>query len=137
VEQAGEPGRADWQPHRSGAKTHSRAGDAVTPAELNTKVAGALHRTDLGTTINTFITDANARIQRRFGVTLNIATTIPAGTELLYYYATLQATYEYLNDGDNARYYADRWELECDRQNVLNPGTVTDNYAAEPPNMGV
>ena len=109
----------------------------MTPTELNTKVASALHRADLTTQITGFIGDAKERLERRFGVVLDTSTDIPPATELLFYYGTMQAAYEYLNDGDNARYYSDRWELECDRQNVLNPGTVTDNYAAEPPNMGV
>ena len=105
----------------------------MTFAELQTKIAQTLHRTDMTSVIPQFIDDANERINRRFGVALTVGTDIPAGTQLLYFYAAMQAANEYLNNGDNARYYAEAWELEGDRQNVLQPGTVTDNYAAEPP----
>ena len=105
----------------------------MTFTELAAAIAQNLHRTDLTSVIPQFISNANERINRRFGVALTDSGDIPEGTYLLYYYAALQAANEYLNNGDNARYYADRWELEADRQNVLSPGTVTDNYAADLP----
>lgn len=108
----------------------------MTPAELKSRVAQTLHRTDLTAQITNFLADAQERINRRFGTELTVPADdvpFPDGTPLLYFYATLQGAYEFLNNGDNARYYAQAWELEGDRQNVLQPGTVTDNYAAEPP----
>jgi hypothetical protein len=39
----------------------------------------------------------------------------------MFLYSALQAAYEHLNNGDNANYYKDAFELEADRQNVLQP----------------
>ena len=108
----------------------------MTPAELKTRVAQTLHRTDLTDQITNFLADAQERINRRLSVALTVPADdvpFPDGTPLLYFYATLQGAYEFLNNGDNARYYAQAWELEADRQNVLSPGTVTDQFAGEPP----
>ena len=105
----------------------------MTLTELETKIAQTLHRTDMAAVIPGFIADANERINRRFGVALTVAADIPDDLQLLYFYAAMQAANEHLNNGDNARYYSEAWELEADRQNVLQPGTVTDNYADEPP----
>lgn len=108
----------------------------MTPADLKTRIAQITHRNDLGPQLNNFIADANERINRRFGVALVVPADgdpLPAGTEQLYLFAAVTSAYEFLNNGDNARYYDQKWELEADRQNVLQPGTVTDNYAAEPP----
>ena len=108
----------------------------MTPQELYAKIATTLHRSDLTTTIPLFVQDANERINRRFGTALTVpadTAPLPTGCDLLYFYAAMQGAYEYLNNGDNARYYAQSWELEADRQNVLQPGTVTDNFALEPP----
>lgn len=111
----------------------------MTPADLKTRIADITHRRDLTQQLDKFVAEANERINRRFGITLTVpadADPLPAGTDQLYLYAGLTAAYEFLNNGDNARYYDQKWELEADRQNVLNPGTVTDNYAAEPPFIG-
>lgn len=108
----------------------------MTPAELKTRVAQTLHRSDLTLQINNFVLDAQERINRRFGVALALPADndqLPEGTALIYFYATLQGAHEFLNNGDNARYYAQAWELEADRQNVLSPGTATDQFAAAPP----
>ena len=105
----------------------------MTLSEIYTKIAQTLHRSDLVAVIPSFVVDALERINRRFGTVITLTDPTPAGTDLLFFYAAMQAAHEYLNNGDNARYYADAWEKEADRQNVLQPGTVTDNYAAEPP----
>ncbi len=111
----------------------------MTPADLKTRIAQITHRNDFGVQLDNFVADANLRINRRFGIALVVpadADPLPDGTYQLYLFAALTAAYEHLNNGDNARYYDQKWELEADRQNVLNPGTVTDNYAAEPPFIG-
>jgi len=105
----------------------------MTLQDLKDRIAAILHRSDLTPQMDNFIADAQQRIERRFGIVLPAIDPIPAGTETLFLTASLQSGYEHLNNGDNAGYYNQRWELEADRQNVLNPGTVTDNYAAEPP----
>lgn len=108
----------------------------MTVTELKARIAQTLHRPDMATQIPNFISDAQERINRRFGVALAVpadADPLPDGTGLLYFYAAMQGANEFLNNGDNARYYSELWELEADRQNVLNPGTVTDSYATEPP----
>jgi hypothetical protein len=110
----------------------------MTPAELKTRIAQIMHRSDLGPQLDNFVNDANERINRRFGVALTVpadADPLPTGTDQLYLYAAITAAYEFLNNGDNARYYDQKWELEADRQNVLQPGTVTDNFATDLPFM--
>jgi hypothetical protein len=110
----------------------------MTPAELKARIAQIMHRSDLGAQLPNFVNDANERINRRFGTTLTVpadADPLPTGTDQLYLFAALVAGYEFLNNGDNARYYDEKWELEADRQNILQPGTVTDNYATDFPYM--
>jgi hypothetical protein len=110
----------------------------MTPAELKTRISQTLHRTDLGPQLDNFVADANERINRRFGVALTVpidTDPLPEGTDQLYLYAAITAAYEFLNNGDNARYYDQKWELEADRQNILQPGTATDNFATEFPFM--
>jgi hypothetical protein len=110
----------------------------MTPADLKTRIAQITHRTDLGAQLDNFVNDANERINRRFGVSLTVpadADPFAEGIYLLYLFAALAAAYEHLNNGDNAAYYSNKWELEADRQNVLQPGTVTDNYATDLPYM--
>ena len=108
----------------------------MTLADLKARIASVMHRNDMTNNIPNRIADATERINRRFGIALVNpvvdADPLPA-PDLLYLYASLVSGYEHLNNGDNARYYAERWELEADREVVLNPGGVTDNYAAEPP----
>jgi hypothetical protein len=105
----------------------------MTLQEIKNRIASILHRSDLSAQMDNFISDARLKIERRYGVALTAIDPIPAQTEMLFLYAALQSAYEHLNNGDNATYYHDRFELEADRQNVLNPGSITDNYAAEPP----
>lgn len=105
----------------------------MTLQDLKDRIAAILHRTDLTSQMDNFVSDAQFKIERRFGIVIPAIDPIPTQTELLFLYAGLESAYEFLNNGDNARYYFDKFELEADRQNVLNPGTITDNYAAEPP----
>lgn len=105
----------------------------MTIQELKDRIAAILHRSDLTSQMDNFINDAKLRIERRFGIVLPVIDPIPEGTETMFLTSSLQSAYEHMNNGDNAIYYFDKFELEADRQNVLNPGTVTDNYAAEPP----
>lgn len=105
----------------------------MTLQDLKDRIASITHRKDLSAQMNDFISDAQLRMQRRFGITFAAIDPVPARTEMMFLYAALQSAYEHLNNGDNAKYYADKFELEADRQNVLDPGTVTDNYATEPP----
>jgi hypothetical protein len=108
-------------------------------SELKTRVLQISHRGDLAAQVVNFAADATERISRRFNVTLTplvadadtneVLTSFP----LLYIYATLQALFEYTNNGDNAGYYSSAWETECDRQNVLHPGTCLDPYSATNP----
>jgi len=86
-----------------------------------------------------FVEDARLKLNRRFGLTLvplvADTDTNPVLTEfpLLYLYAAVQSGFEYLNNGNNAQYIFDKWEIECDRQNILNPYSVTDHYTADAP----
>jgi hypothetical protein len=105
----------------------------MTLQDLKDRIAAILHRSDLTSQMDNFVSDAQLKIERRFGIRFASIDPIPDQTEMLFLYAALQSAYEYLNNGDNAVYYQDRFELESDRQNVLNPGTETDNYAAETP----
>lgn len=100
----------------------------MTLQELQQRIASILHRSDLTMQLPNFTDDARLKIERRFGIRFTSIDPIPDQTEMLFLYAGLQSAYEHLNNGDNAVYYHDRFELEADRQNVLNPGTVTDIY---------
>jgi hypothetical protein len=107
--------------------------------QLQQRLAGLAHRSDLTNQLPLFIEDARERINRRFAlqlVPLNSDTDtndVLSNYPLLYVYASAQSMYEYLNNGDNAMYYDNLWERECDRQNVLNPYTVTDHYTLTNP----
>jgi hypothetical protein len=105
----------------------------MTLDDLKARIAVILHRSDLTAQMDNFISDAQLRIERRFGIVLPAIDPIPAQTELLFQYAALTSAYEHLNNGENAQYYFDKFELEADRQNVLNPGTITDNFAGTTP----
>jgi len=104
--------------------------------ELQAQIAQRLRRSDLSSRIPMFVQDATERINRRLNLQLvnlsapddtnEILTSYP----LLYIYAALQSGYEQLNDGTNAVYFADRWELECDRQYVTQ--SIDDPLVMEP-----
>jgi hypothetical protein len=110
----------------------------MTLQELKDRIAAVLHRSDLTAQMDDFIADAQQKIERRFGIVLPSIDPVPVATETMFLYSSLQSAYEHLNNGDNANYYKDAFELEADRQNVLNPGTITDNFAtAQPVMIGV
>ena len=107
----------------------------MTADEITTRIAQILHRSDLGPQMANFVSDANERINRRFGTAFVVpvgTAPLPAG-DLLYLYAALVSANLFLNNGDNARTFEQAWELECDRQNVLSPGGTVDAYTTEPP----
>jgi len=107
--------------------------------QLQQRLAGIAHRSDLTSQLPLFVADATERINRRFGLELaplvsdNDTNPVLTSFPLLYEYSAAQSMFEYLNNGQNAIYYSDRWERECDRQNVLNPYTATDKYTATNP----
>jgi hypothetical protein len=105
----------------------------MTLQDLKDRIAAILHRSDLSAQMDNFIGDAQFKIERRYGITLAAIDPIPPQTESLFLYSALESAYEHLNNGDNAKYYFDKFELEADRQNVLNPGTITDNFAGTTP----
>ena len=99
---------------------------------LKTQIAQILHRTDLSAQMDNFISDASERINRRFGIALPLPVdpdSFAPGVYQLYLFGSLVSAHEFLNNGDNAKYYDDKWELEADRQNVLSPNSVLDPYA--------
>lgn len=100
----------------------------MTLDNLKARIAAILHRLDLTPQMDNFIGDAKLKIERRFGIRFTSIDQIPDQTEMLFLYAGLQSAYEHLNNGENAQYYFDKFELEADRQNVLAPGSVTDPY---------
>lgn len=100
----------------------------MTLQELKDRVASILHRTDLTPQMDNFIGDAKLKIERRFGIVLPAIDPIPPKTEMLFLYSALESAYEHLNNGENAQYYFDKFELEADRQNVLAPGSITDTF---------
>lgn len=107
--------------------------------QLKQRLAGISHRSDLTNQLPLFVQDATERINRRFNLTLpnlvsdqdtnDVLTQFP----LLYVYSASSSMFEYLNNGENAMYYDNKWEVECDRQNVLSPYTATDKYTATNP----
>ncbi|WP_299084460.1 hypothetical protein [uncultured Paraglaciecola sp.] len=104
----------------------------MTPSQLKTRIAAVTHKSDLTGQMDNFLADALAKINERFGVNLTQPASgvdYPAGTDLLFYYAALVSTYEFTHNVDAATYYNDKFELWADRQNVLSPGSETDNYA--------
>lgn len=104
----------------------------MTPAGLKARIAEVTHKSDLTGQMTNFLADALAKINERFGVNITQPTDnvdYPAGTDLLFYYAALVSAYEFTHNADAAAYYNDKFELWADRQNVLNPGSETDNYA--------
>jgi hypothetical protein len=106
---------------------------------LQNRLAGIAHRKDLTAQIPLFVEDARERINRRFSLELQPLSTQSSTNDvltnfpLLYVYAAASSMFEYLNNGENAIYYDQKWETECARQNVLNPYTSTDHYTADEP----
>ena len=109
---------------------------------LKALVAAWLHRSDLtATQIPNFILAATERINRRFNLSLanlvddtdtnDVLTSFP----MIYAYAAVEEGYIYMHNGDAATTYADRWEKECDRANVLQSGTALDEFGTETPYM--
>lgn len=115
----------------------------MTNLELQNYIIGKIHRTDLATTVPTFIEAARIKINRRFGLSLapltNDSSTNAVLTDWpdLYQFESLRAAYEWLNDGDNATYYGQRFEQECANQNLTAESIATDQYADEPPQIKV
>ena len=106
----------------------------MTYAELQAQVAAHLHRGDLGTRIPEFIDAARQRINRRFDAEL-VELTGDSDTDAvltdfstLYLYAACEEGYIYLHNAEAASTYGQKWEKECDRHNVLQPGTALDQF---------
>jgi len=107
----------------------------MTPAEMKTRLAQTLHRSDLTGQMGNFMADAMERINRDFQVSLVLPSDsmpLPAA-DLLFYYAALQSAFEYLNDGDNAMYAGKRYEQEVSWEGVSNTGKPTDQFSGLPP----
>lgn len=112
----------------------------MTYSELKSRLAQISHRNDLEPQMASFVDMAKERINRRFGLSLATLSGDADTNEvlslwpILYLYASLQALYEFLNNGDNATYYKDLWEQEADRQNITGASTATDPlWGAQPP----
>ena len=85
----------------------------MTKTELRTKLLTMSHRNDLADVVDFFIGDAEELIETRFNVTI----TDENGTNswlqqfpLLYSYGALASLYEYIKQGDDARFYKERWD---------------------------
>jgi len=113
----------------------------MTFLQFKARLAQIAHRGDLTARMVDFAADATQKINRRFNLEL-VAPVADTDTNevlekypLLYVYSGLQSLFEYLNNGDNARYYHERFELEADRQNITSPATITDTLTVdgEPP----
>lgn len=98
---------------------------------LSAEVLGISHRSDLADQVDNFALHATERINRRLGLSL---TSPASGTDtndiltnwpLLYIYATLAALYEFINEGDNVRYYNGRFVEEIDAQNITSTAATT------------
>lgn len=104
--------------------------------QLKTRIASALHRSDLTARIPDFVGDATVRINNRLGLGLadlvadDDTNPVLTDSPLLYLYAGMQAGYEYLNNGDNAQYYGRRFEATADIVNVTGNDASTDPYLA-------
>lgn len=98
--------------------------------ELKTRLASISHRSDLAAQLVNFAADATEQINRRLGLALaplvldDDTNEILTDWSLLYLYAALTSLYEFTNDGDNGTYYLQRFNEECDRQNITRAGTT-------------
>lgn len=107
----------------------------MTPAEMKTRIAQVMHRNDLAAQMDNFMYDANERINRRFGVALVLPADdqpLPA-PDMLYLYGALQSGYEFVNNGDNAVFAAQRFDQECRAQFMTGNGSGTDQFAGVTP----
>lgn len=107
--------------------------------ELKNRLTAISHRPDLASELPYFISDCNNRLNVRFSManpeltadtdTNEILTSFPQ----LYITGSLQALYEFLNNGDNAIYYNQRFNEECDRANTSGYSTsATDPSYGQP-----
>ena len=107
--------------------------------QLKQRLSATAHRTDLALSLPFFVEDARLKINARYGIKLaafvNDSDTngVLTNNTLLYLYASLQSLYEFLNDGDNARYYSGLWDIEAANQNINAASSDTDPYTAAPP----
>ena len=110
-------------------------------SDLSTRIAAILHRTDLAPQMVNFAADATDKINTRFTLSLT-APVAPADTNtvltdspLLYLYASLESAYEFLNNGENAVYYADKFAALAAEQNITGGKSSTDPYLIDPPQI--
>lgn len=101
--------------------------------ELKNRLIAISHRTDLVSEVPNFISDCNTRLNVRFSMA-NPMFTSDSETNLilteqpqLYITGSLQALYEFVNNGDNAIYYNQRFIDECNNANTSGyPTEATD-----------
>lgn len=81
----------------------------MTKEELRTKLLTMSHRNDLADVVDFFIGDAEELIETRFNVTIEDESWLEQ-FPLLYTYGAMVSLYEYIKQGDDARYYKERWD---------------------------
>jgi hypothetical protein len=107
----------------------------ITIADLKTRIAQVMHRTDLTAQMDNFVADAFERVNRRFGTAFIKGAdteTLPAAT-LLFLWPAMQSANEFIRDSDAAMWAAEQFDLEAGRQNVTGATSATDQFAGEPP----
>jgi hypothetical protein len=111
----------------------------MTYGQLKARLVSVSHRTDLTASLPDFVEDARIKLNSRFGLTLapfvadTDTNTVLTNFPLLYLYASLQALYEHLNNGDNAGYYKGLFDEQCSLQNITANSGATDPYYSSPP----
>ncbi len=105
-------------------------------SELKAFVAHTAHRSELvDSDLQSFVDQASDKVFLRFGCTIAVtpdSAVIPAGTEQIMKSLSLQACYEFLINGEMARYYEQQAMALCDAATISGGATVLDLYPEGP-----
>lgn len=98
-------------------------------AELKAKIIDQSHRKDMANRVAGFIDDARLRINNRLGLALVPLTAdtdtdeILTENDLLYFYPSMQALFEFVGEYETASYFQNKWDGQADGYYVTRAGT--------------
>lgn len=107
--------------------------------ELKAKIKDQSHRKDLDARIPSFVDDARNRLNYRLTLELvplsadTDTDAILTDNPLLYFYAAMQALYEFIFEYETASYFNGRFIEQCDMHYVTAPGTEPIAITPEEP----
>jgi hypothetical protein len=104
----------------------------MTYEELIARIAAITHRSDLTPQMQDFVNASNEQINTRLHMDLiapepGVSNTLLEAQPLLYLYSALVSAYEFINEGDLAGHYQQRFTGQIDEYNITSVD-ATDEY---------